>query len=140
MRFRNQHSASIVLPIKKLPQVTPVSSAGFARRGRHALSLLSVLFVILSIQSRTTRTRVVTKRVSVGKAIVPGPESAAADLSFLGPSWEPGSLGRLDHYEVLEVVGRGGFGMDFIDGCTWKPCYARPGRRRSRRSCASARR
>src|SRR5579883_616774 len=42
-------------------------------------------------------------------------ESAAgdgdADLSFLAPSSEPGSLGRLDHYEVLEVVGRGGMGV-----------------------------
>jgi hypothetical protein len=43
-------------------------------------------------------------------ATVPDPESAAADLSFLGPPSEPGSLGRLDHYEVLEVVGRGGTG------------------------------
>src|SRR5215471_6571987 len=34
------------------------------------------------------------------------PEYAAADLSFLAPSSEPGSLGRLDHYEVLEVIGR----------------------------------
>jgi hypothetical protein len=33
-------------------------------------------------------------------AAVPGRESAAADLSFLGPPSEPGSLGRLDHYEV----------------------------------------
>src|SRR5215471_10816079 len=41
--------------------------------------------------------------------------AAAADpgdaLSFLAPSPEPGSLGRLDHYEVLEVVGRGGTGV-----------------------------
>jgi tRNA A-37 threonylcarbamoyl transferase component Bud32 len=44
-------------------------------------------------------------------AAVPGRESAAADLSFLGPPSEPGSLGRLDHYEVLEVVGRGGTGV-----------------------------
>jgi serine/threonine protein kinase len=29
-------------------------------------------------------------------------------LDFLGPPAEPGSLGRLDHYVVLEVVGRGG--------------------------------
>src|SRR4051812_41022059 len=35
----------------------------------------------------------------------------AAELSFLGPSPEPGSLGRLDHYEILEVVGRGGTGL-----------------------------
>jgi uncharacterized protein (TIGR03067 family) len=33
------------------------------------------------------------------------------DLSFLAPPRKPGSLGRLDHYEILEVVGRGGFGM-----------------------------
>jgi HEAT repeat protein len=30
---------------------------------------------------------------------------------FLTPSGKPGSLGRLDHYEVLEVVGRGGMGV-----------------------------
>src|SRR5262245_12533335 len=36
---------------------------------------------------------------------------ASADLSFLDPSSEPGSLGRLDHYEVLEVVGQGGTGV-----------------------------
>src|SRR5262249_10148747 len=33
------------------------------------------------------------------------------DLTFLSPSSEPGSLGRLDHYEILEVVGRGGMGV-----------------------------
>jgi serine/threonine protein kinase len=33
------------------------------------------------------------------------------DLSFLTSSSEPGSLGRLDHYEILEVVGRGGMGI-----------------------------
>ncbi len=31
-------------------------------------------------------------------------------LSFLEPSAKPGSLGRLAHYEVLEVLGNGGFG------------------------------
>ncbi len=34
-----------------------------------------------------------------------------ADLDFLEPSAKPGSLGRLGHYEVLEVVGRGGMGV-----------------------------
>jgi hypothetical protein len=33
------------------------------------------------------------------------------DLSFLAPPRKPGSLGRLDHYEILEVIGKGGFGM-----------------------------
>jgi len=42
---------------------------------------------------------------------VPDPDSAALDLSFLGPPSEPGSMGRLDHYEILEVVGRGGTGV-----------------------------
>jgi hypothetical protein len=40
-----------------------------------------------------------------------GPGGVAADLSFLAPPSEPGALGRLDHYEVLEVVGRGGMGL-----------------------------
>src|SRR5262249_3213013 len=33
------------------------------------------------------------------------------DLSFLESSEKPGSLGRIAHYEVLEVLGRGGFGI-----------------------------
>src|SRR5262245_66030133 len=41
------------------------------------------------------------------------PEGASdtVDLSFLASSAEPGSLGRLDHYEVLEIVGKGGMGV-----------------------------
>ena len=31
-------------------------------------------------------------------------------LGYLQPSDKPGSLGRLAHYEVLEVLGKGGFG------------------------------
>jgi WD40 repeat protein/tRNA A-37 threonylcarbamoyl transferase component Bud32 len=37
--------------------------------------------------------------------------AAEESLAFLGPPGEPGSLGRLDHYEVLELVGRGGTGI-----------------------------
>src|SRR5262249_15423383 len=40
------------------------------------------------------------------------PEPASDEsLSFLQPGTRPGSRGRLAHYEVLEVVGQGGFGV-----------------------------
>jgi eukaryotic-like serine/threonine-protein kinase len=45
---------------------------------------------------------------------VPAPEQIAQGeqaLTFLGPPGEPGALGRLDHYEILEVVGRGATGV-----------------------------
>jgi uncharacterized protein (TIGR03067 family) len=39
-----------------------------------------------------------------------GPPSDADDTAFLAPSDRPDSLGRLGQFEVLEVLGRGGFG------------------------------
>ncbi|HKB37538.1 MAG TPA: serine/threonine-protein kinase, partial [Gemmataceae bacterium] len=39
------------------------------------------------------------------------PRPDGPPLDFLAPSRRPGSLGRLGHYEVLEVVGRGGMGV-----------------------------
>jgi formylglycine-generating enzyme required for sulfatase activity/tetratricopeptide (TPR) repeat protein/tRNA A-37 threonylcarbamoyl transferase component Bud32 len=42
--------------------------------------------------------------------LVPGEDEAKA-LAFLEPSATPGALGRLGHYEVLEVIGRGGMGL-----------------------------
>jgi uncharacterized protein (TIGR03067 family) len=41
------------------------------------------------------------------------PKSPAAIGDFLRPSERAGSLGRLDHYEIEEVVGQGGFGVVF---------------------------
>ena len=37
-------------------------------------------------------------------------ENDETPLGYLEPSSKPGSLGRLGHYEVLEVIGRGAFG------------------------------
>ena len=41
----------------------------------------------------------------------PGEQDEETTLEFLQPSTKPGSLGRLAHYEVLEVLGKGGFGI-----------------------------
>jgi serine/threonine protein kinase len=40
-----------------------------------------------------------------------GSDSDEIELGFLQPSERPDGLGRLGHYEVLEVVGQGGFGV-----------------------------
>jgi hypothetical protein len=39
------------------------------------------------------------------------PGAGDDSLSFLTPSQKPGHLGRLGHYEVQEVIGKGGFGI-----------------------------
>lgn len=41
----------------------------------------------------------------------PQRERDATNLGFLAPSTKPDSLGRIGHYEVLEVIGQGGFGI-----------------------------
>src|SRR5262249_40546843 len=42
----------------------------------------------------------------------PAPQATdSVPLDFLTSSQRPGSLGRLGHYEVLEVVGKGGMGI-----------------------------
>jgi len=43
--------------------------------------------------------------------VPPSTRQGSHDLSFLTPSDQPGSLGRLGHYEVQEVIGAGGMGI-----------------------------
>ena len=40
-----------------------------------------------------------------------GNDEEADDLHFLSPSADPYSLGRIGHYEILQLVGKGGFGI-----------------------------
>jgi hypothetical protein len=42
------------------------------------------------------------------------PAAANEGLDFLEPSTKPGALGRFLHYEVQEVLGKGGFGVVLI--------------------------
>jgi serine/threonine protein kinase/tetratricopeptide (TPR) repeat protein len=50
-----------------------------------------------------------TQAEPVGR--VSNPSHPSLELDFLVPSSKPGSLGRLDHYEISEVIGRGGMGV-----------------------------
>ncbi len=40
-------------------------------------------------------------------------DNLAPDLSFLGPSSNPDSIGTLGHYEILQILGQGAFGIVF---------------------------
>ncbi len=54
--------------------------------------------------------------VGVAAAQTTGGDNGAPDdepLTFLTPPTRPDALGRLGHYEVLQVLGRGGFGIVF---------------------------
>ena len=59
-----------------------------------------------------TRVEATAALLSSGESVgsVRDDDDEENSLDFLGPSAQPGSLGRLAHYEVHEVLGRGGFG------------------------------
>ena len=50
---------------------------------------------------------------ATGLSGVPRDEDVLDALEQLAPPERPGSLGRLGHYEILEVLGRGAFGVVF---------------------------
>ncbi len=55
--------------------------------------------------------RALQNEVTVQVDTPPDPAAEAVTLDFLAPAEQPGSLGRLGHFEVVEVIGRGGMGM-----------------------------
>src|SRR5262245_24224434 len=52
-------------------------------------------------------------RTAQGETQVEGGAASGSDLGYLQPSHVAGNLGRLIHYEVLQIVGKGGFGTVF---------------------------
>ena len=52
-----------------------------------------------------------TRSYQAGDADGDEADETQPDLSFLQPSSKPGSIGVLGHYEVLQVLGQGGFGI-----------------------------
>ena len=60
---------------------------------------------------RTNRPRRLPCRIKSRSTEGPKEDEEPLALEFLEPSSKPGSLGRLGHHEVLEVLGRGGFGI-----------------------------
>jgi hypothetical protein len=61
-----------------------------------------------------------TRAFVPGSPLLPPAGAENDDLGFLAPSDRAGSLGRLGHYEVSEVLGRGGFGI--VSGRSTTPC------------------
>ncbi|HEX5104063.1 MAG TPA: bifunctional serine/threonine-protein kinase/formylglycine-generating enzyme family protein, partial [Pirellulaceae bacterium] len=56
------------------------------------------------LESPPTEVIVAGEQLTAGQAETPA-------LDFLTPSAEPASIGRLGHYEILELLGSGGFGV-----------------------------
>jgi WD40 repeat protein/serine/threonine protein kinase len=57
-----------------------------------------------------------SRKMTVAMSLSTGRDGSKAtvdpsDLRFLEPPTQPGALGRIGHYEVLEVLGQGGFGI-----------------------------
>lgn len=70
----------------------------------------SFLDVPVIDQAKETPTAPPTVDVTIFKQPAKDNESEEINLSYLEPSSKVGSIGRLAHYEVTQVLGQGGFG------------------------------
>ncbi len=108
----NEPSPAEVLFFAALEKATPEERAAYldeACSGKEALRqrverLLAAYPLVGQFLERP-----ITETIDLGTRKTD--DGIAADLGFLAASTAPDSLGRLDHYEVLEVVGRGGTGI-----------------------------
>jgi formylglycine-generating enzyme required for sulfatase activity/serine/threonine protein kinase len=72
--------------------------------------------VVQQIQTPSDTSGEATVQLPPRESAAHGDDSDSAqstDLSFLMPSTKPGSIGVLGHYEILQVLGQGAFGIVF---------------------------
>src|SRR5262245_19325248 len=58
------------------------------------------------LESPPTEVVAASQQLTARERVIPA-------LDFLAPSDEPASIGRLGHYEIMEVLGSSGFGVVF---------------------------
>ncbi|MEM6689318.1 MAG: serine/threonine-protein kinase [Planctomycetota bacterium] len=63
------------------------------------------------VESQLRQTRAETPHRDTPAMGEPSPTSEAGELAFLEPSDDPAYLGRLHHFEIARVIGRGGMGI-----------------------------
>jgi serine/threonine protein kinase len=117
----NDHEESVFA--EALAKADPEERAAFLDRacsGNAALrasveSLLAAYdagcFLESPVMQPTPPNRANQEPTGATEAGTPDPDDARASLTFLTPSGKPDSAGRLGHYEVQEVIGRGGMGV-----------------------------
>jgi hypothetical protein len=68
-------------------------------------------FLEQAVAAKPAGDRPVPERPDETQAEHPGIRETAPVPDFLAPSQKSGTLGQLDHYEILEIVGQGGMGV-----------------------------